>query len=128
MRPDESIYLLHMAGAVDRALGYIAGMDEAAFGKNALVQDGVIRQLEIIGEAARHITSESRRAYPSVRWDEMAGMRDKLIHGYFGVDLGRVWLTAAEDLPVLRDQITAILADCLVRRRPHDEEKPPGKN
>ena len=123
MRPDEGIYLRHVADAVDRALGYISGLDEAAFRENPLVQDGVIRQLEIIGEAVRHVPPEFRRAYPAVRWEEMAGMRDKLIHHYFGVDLGRVWLTAAEDLPVLRDQVRTILAELAGRPAPS-----PGQN
>lgn len=111
MKPDERIFLLHSADAVERALSYVSGMTEREFAANVLTQDGVIRQLEIIGEAARHIPVEFRRAHPGVRWDEMAGMRDKLIHDYFGVDLGRVWLTAAEDLPVLRDQIGVILRE-----------------
>ncbi len=109
MKRDDRVYLYHIADAVARASSYIAGLDEVAFAASPLVQDGVIRQLEIIGEATRHISRTFRKAHPQLRWDEMAGMRDKLIHDYFGVDLGSVWLTAAEDLPTLRVAVQELL-------------------
>lgn len=110
MKRDDRVYLYHISEAVRRASAYIAGLDEAAFAASPLVQDGVIRQLEIIGEATRHISHAFRQAHPQLRWDDMAGMRDKLIHDYFGVDLGSVWLTATEDLPKLNAAIPALLA------------------
>ena len=70
----------------------------------------LVRLLEIIGEAARGISPEFREAYPEVAWSQMAGMRDRLIHGYFDVNLDVVWKTVSEDLPVLivqREKITA---------------------
>ena len=85
------------------------GVTEAAFLGNNLIQDGVIRQLEIVGEAVRHISAEIRNQYPAVAWKEIAGMRDKLIHDYFGVDLEIVWQTAKGDLPPLKQQIQTIL-------------------
>ena len=71
----------------------------------------MMRQIEIIGEAARHISKDIRRTYPEVPWHDVTGMRDKLIHDYFGVDIEKVWLTAQEDLPVLKRQVIGILKD-----------------
>ncbi|WP_347278331.1 DUF86 domain-containing protein [Limnothrix sp. FACHB-1088] len=84
-------------------------MDKDKFLKNSLIQDGVIRQLEIIGEATKQISSELRDQQSSIPWSQMAGMRDKLIHHYFGVDLETVWLTATQDIPELRIPIQSLI-------------------
>lgn len=97
---------------------YIAQLDEAAFLAHPLVQDGVIRQLEIIGEAAKHVTPALRSRYPQVPWKDIAGMRDKLIHQYFSVDLAAVWLTVTQDLQVLKKAITAIMREMREQDRP----------
>ncbi len=64
-----------------------------------------------MGEAVRHISKDVRRTYPEIPWQDVAGMRDKLIHDYFGVDIEKIWLTAHEDLPVLKEQVIQILKD-----------------
>jgi len=76
-----------------------------------LLQDGVIRQLEIIGEATKRLSKSLRQQYAEVPWQDIAGMRDKLIHDYFGVDVDTVWLTATEDVLGLREKIKEILSD-----------------
>ena len=72
-------------------------------------QDAVIRRIEIIGEATKRLDKNFTTQYPDVPWKDMAGMRDKLIHDYVGVDLARVWETVEKDLPVLRKRLAAIL-------------------
>ena len=74
-----------------------------------MMQDAVIRQIEIIGEATKHLSEELREENAHIPWQDIAGMRDKLIHGYFGVDIEQVWLTTREDIPALKEGIIKIL-------------------
>jgi uncharacterized protein with HEPN domain len=74
-----------------------------------LLQDGVVRQLEIIGEAATGLTAEFRNAHPGIAWTKMVGMRNRLIHAYFEIDLSIIWDTVHTDLAPLKQQIAQIL-------------------
>lgn len=111
MVKDDRVYLRHILDAINTVGEYLHGVDESRFKSNHLLQDGAIRQIEIVGEAVRHISKDLRRTYSEIPWQDIAGMRDKLIHDYFGVDVEKVWDTAQEDLPVLKDQISKILKD-----------------
>lgn len=110
MKRDETVYLRHILDAIDRIEEYTAKVNEKTFLKKYLIQDGVIRQLEIIGEVAKHL-SEIRKQYPNIPWQDIAGMRDKLIHDYFGVDIEKVWLTVQEDIPFLKTEAQKILSN-----------------
>jgi uncharacterized protein with HEPN domain len=111
MERDDSIYLRHILDAIFRIEEYLLGVSEEAFHKQLLVQDGVIRQLEIIGEATKRLSPGMRARCPNVPWQDIAGMRDKLIHDYFGVDLDAVWLTARDDVVVLKAEVARLLAE-----------------
>ncbi len=106
---DDNVYLQHIHDAAAKIGQYIQGIDEDKFLQNSLVQDGVIRQLEIIGEAIKNLSSELRNRHPHISWRDFAGMRDKLIHQYFGVDLQIVWTTATDDIPEIKEKINKIL-------------------
>ena len=106
-------YLQHIVEAIDRACGYVAGMDPAAFEKDIRTQDAVIRALQVIGEAAnkaRVADPTLPSSAPEIPWDVMYGMRNRVIHDYFEVDLEVVWQTIQRDLPLLRPQIVQLLA------------------
>lgn len=109
-RPD-TVYLRHILDAVATIERYLAGVDEATFYRESLIQDGVIRQLMIVGEAVKQLIPETRQQAPHIPWPAIAGMRDKLTHHYFGVDLSQIWLTAQNDLSLLKAAVAAILAD-----------------
>ena len=109
MNRDETVYLQHILDAINRIEEYLHHVTEQSFHQQHLVQDGVIRQLEIIGEAARKISQEYKASHPQIPWQDIAGTRDKLIHDYFGVDLGQVWLMAQDDIPELKAEVAKIL-------------------
>ena len=91
-----------------RIAEYTAG-GEQEFMASRLIQDGVVRNLEVIGEATKNLSSELRQANPAIPWRQIAGMRDVLIHDYLKVNLSRVWLTISTDLPDLRTTVTRLL-------------------
>jgi uncharacterized protein with HEPN domain len=108
MKKNDQVYLLHILEAIDQIHEYTLGLDYDAFLKSRLIQDGVIRQLEIIGEATKNLSQETRDNAPQIPWKDMAGMRDVLIHQYFGVDLVAVWTTLEQDLPLLEQEIRGL--------------------
>jgi uncharacterized protein with HEPN domain len=99
---DDSIYIEHILNSIDRIISYISQLDHDAFIADFIIQDAVVRQLEIIGEATKRVSDNFRRKYPDIPWSDMAGMRDVLIHDYIDVDLDIVWKTASESIPQLK--------------------------
>jgi uncharacterized protein with HEPN domain len=106
---DDQLYLVHMAERCERVARYIATGREAFLGSEQ-AQDAVIRNLEVIGEAAKHVSGPTRELLPGLDWRRIAGMRDVLIHNYIGVDLTEVWNVAANDVPKLRKRLKRFLA------------------
>ncbi len=106
---DDSVYLHDILDSIDRIQEYLLGISFDEFGDDLLRQDGVLRQIGIIGEAARSLSEQFRAAHPQVPWHMITGMRHIVVHEYFQVDLEVVWDTVQEDLPPLREQVREIL-------------------
>jgi len=105
---EDKVYLLHIRDAIDRILTYTAERRNA-FLSNTMIQDAVVRNFEIIGEAAKRLSSELRSAHADLTWKQISGMRDKLIHEYFGVNLSLVWNTIEMHMPDLKKRVSEIL-------------------
>jgi uncharacterized protein with HEPN domain len=109
MKKDSVVYLKHIQLSISKIKEYTKELDEDAFLKSSLIQDAVIRNFEIIGEATKKLSDDIRRKYPQVEWKKIAGMRDKLIHDYMGIDLWAVWAVVEKIIPELELQIETII-------------------
>ncbi|MGB2727461.1 MAG: DUF86 domain-containing protein [Halobacteriota archaeon] len=109
MKKDDSVYLRHILDAISRIEEYTKGIEYEDFMDDHLIQDGVIRQIEIIGEATKRLSKEIRGKHSEIPWKDMAGMRDKLIHDYLGVDIDAVWDTVKRDVPTMKNKLEDII-------------------
>jgi len=105
----DAAYLGHMLEAIRRVRRYVRRKSRAAFLRSELVQDAVMRNIEVLGEAAAQVSAEFTAKYPAIPWRDIVGMRHRLIHGYAKVQLGLVWDAAAQDLPALEKQLHALV-------------------
>jgi uncharacterized protein with HEPN domain len=110
MKRDVSLYLADIVENMDDAMQYVKGMTYDQFVKDSRTVKAVVRSIEIIGEAAKHVPEETRAESSGVPWKNMAGMRDKCIHDYSGVDHETVWYVVKDDIPEIRPKI-AVLAE-----------------
>jgi uncharacterized protein with HEPN domain len=100
-----------MLAAVERIERYVSGLSFEGFCNDEKTVDAVIRNFEVLGEAARHVEDPIASRSPGIPWADVRDMRNILIHEYFGVDLGTVWTTIVNDLPVLRRELASLLAE-----------------
>jgi uncharacterized protein with HEPN domain len=128
MSPDEEsdiATLNDLVAACLRIAGYVRGASRSDLDRNNLLLSACCYQIAVIGEAVKRISPATRSKCPQVPWKEIAGMRDRLIHGYDSVDIDELWKTATEDVPALLEQVRTIQAEdfglrqaCRTRRRP----------
>ena len=109
MKRDDAVYLHHILDAIGLIEEYTKGMSENEFLANSMAHDAVVRQMEIIGEAARNIADEFREKHSRLPWGKMIGIRNKIIHEYFNINYAIVWDTLKDDLPLLKKSIKKIL-------------------
>lgn len=103
------IFAKHILESVEIIEEYCSGSEKEDFLKDKKLQDAVIRRIEIIGEAVKNIDNSFKDANSDIEWKKIAGMRDIIIHKYFGVDLELVWNAIVDELPVLKKEIEKIL-------------------
>ncbi len=105
------VFLKHIIDSIEKIEDFTCNKTREDFLEDIQLQDATIRRIEIIGEASKNIPEEIKRKYPDAPWSEMARTRDKLIHGYFGVDLELTWAIIKDDLPILKEKVSRILEE-----------------
>jgi uncharacterized protein with HEPN domain len=108
---DELVFLEDILVSIIKIIEYIDGFTEEDFLKNTEKQDAVIRRIEIIGEAVKNLSNETKLKYPNIKWREIAGMRDVVIHQYFGVSISMIWQVAMFEVKNLKDKIEQIIRE-----------------
>lgn len=108
---DNDVYLLHMRDCIDRIEQYLTGYDFEKFEQNIEKIDAVVRNIEVLGEAANNLSREFRSQNPQIEWRKIIGTRNRIVHGYASVDLEIIWSITQSDLPSLKAEITALISN-----------------
>lgn len=109
MKKDHLVFLHHMLDCIKSIESDVKNITKEQFLKKRTATNSVLWNMEVLGEAAKNIPTDFRKEHPEIPWQTISGMRDKLIHEYFGIDLGNVWKVVKEDVPNLKKQIMEIL-------------------
>jgi len=111
MSPDDRIRLQHMVDAMAAALRFVEGRKRGDLDADQMLVFALVRAVEVIGEAASKLSAEGRAELPAIPWNSIIGMRNRLVHAYFDVDLNILWNTVSQALPSLRTQLEAVLGE-----------------
>ena len=109
MRHDDSYLIDMLLQAARKAASFAGDLTYPQFQASDLHQNAILKVLEIIGEAASRITTQTHRAYPQIPWRQIIGLRNRVVHGYFEVDLNLIWQIVHQDIPILLDQLQDLL-------------------
>jgi len=105
----DKIRIQHILDAIQEIETYLSSADLSIFLENSMMRFACIKQMEIVGEASKHITEELKSKFPEIEWSQIIGMRNVFAHEYFGIDSSLVWEIIKKDLPILKSKMEAIL-------------------
>ncbi len=120
---DDLVFIGHILDNIEKIEKFSKNLDMGELEKNELRQYAIVRAIEIIGEASKNISQNLKDKYKEVQWKEIAGMRDKVIHYYFGVNLDVVWGVINNHLPVLKEQMLKIKLDLIEIKKKDEKTK-----
>ena len=106
---EDKLYLIHISESIDRIESYTTGLDFQAFEKQAMVQDAVLRNLQVLAESTQRLSEDFKSSNPEIEWYKIAGLRNILVHDYLGIDLETVWAVVKNNLSELKDVIRMAL-------------------
>lgn len=99
---DDRLYLIHISESIDKIESYLSDVDAAAFLEQSLVQDAVLRNLQVLAESTQRLSDAIKERHPEIEWYKIAGLRNILVHDYLGIDLTTVWIAVTDKLPELK--------------------------
>jgi len=106
---DDRLYLIHIKECIERIDSYLSDADRHKFFNSTLLQDAVIRNLQILAESTQHLSDETKESRPDIDWYRIAGFRNILVHDYLGLDLDTVWNITVNEMPMLKKAIEEML-------------------
>ena len=106
---DDKLYLIHMGECIERIESYVSGIDKEGFIASSLVQDAVLRNLQIMAESTQRVSDHLKENHPEIDWHKIAGFRNVLVHDYLGVDVERVWNILEKEIPMLKEAVRKMI-------------------
>lgn len=106
---DDKLYLIHIDECIERIESYTKDIDKKTFMDSTLIQDAVVRNLQIMSESTQRLSESLKDSHPEIDWFEISGFRNVLVHDYLGVDIERIWNILVKELPILRKAIKKML-------------------
>ena len=106
---DDKLYLIHISECIQRIDSYVKGIDKEAFMNSPMIQDAVIRNLQVMSESTQRLSVEIKEKFSDIDWYKIAGFRNILVHDYLGVDIERVWRIIEKEIPILKHAVLKML-------------------
>jgi len=105
---DDKLYLIHITECIEHIESYTENMDKETFMSTSIVQDAVVRNLQVLAESTQRLSEQAKQTQPQIDWHRIAGFRNILVHGYLGIDIERIWNIVEREIPGLKKAILAM--------------------